>query len=79
MSEDSNIHCLKRSGIAAHAASRISQLSGEMLAAPDNDDDPFLTLDDNPFLTLDDDLFLTLDDYKNERNDCQGYGLTSSS
>ena len=32
-----------------------------MLAAPDNDDD----------------LFLTLDDDENEQNDCQGYGLTS--
>ena len=41
------IHCLKQSGIAVHAASRISQLSAEMLAAPDDDDDPFLTWDDN--------------------------------
>ena len=37
-----------------HAASRISQLSAEMLAAPVDDDDPFLTSDDD----------------ENERNDC---------
>ena len=35
-------------GIAADAASRISLLSAETLAAPDDDDD-------NPFLTLDED------------------------
>ena len=41
-------HCLKQSGIAAHAASRISQLTAEMLVARDNDDnDPFLSLDDD--------------------------------
>ena len=40
----------KQSGIVAHAASHISQL----LAAYDDDDNPFLTSDDN----------------ENERNDC---------
>ena len=47
-SEDSSIHCLKQSGIAADAASRISQLTAEMLAArDDDDDDPFLSSDDD--------------------------------
>ena len=46
-SEDSSVHCLKQSGIAADAASRISQLTAEMLAArDDDDDDPFLSSDD---------------------------------
>ena len=62
LSEDSSIHCLKQSGIAARAASRISQLGAEMLAAPNDDNDPFLTSDDN----------------ENERNDCRRYRLTSS-
>ena len=34
-----------------------------MLAVPDDDDDPFLTLHDD----------------ENEQNDCEGYGLTSFS
>ena len=63
MSEDPSIHCLKQSGMAAHAASCNSQLSGERLAAFDNYNDPFFTLYDD----------------ENERNDCQWYGLTSSS
>ena len=41
--------CLKQSRITAHTASRIPQLSGEILAALGNDDD------DHLFLTLDDD------------------------
>ena len=37
-----------QNGTAADAASRISQLFAEMLAAPDEDDnDPFLSSDDN--------------------------------
>ena len=32
----------KQSGIAVHAASWVSQLSAEMLEAPDDDNDPFL-------------------------------------
>ena len=37
-----------QNGTAADAASRISQLFAEMLAAPDEDDiDSFLTSDDN--------------------------------
>ena len=63
-SEDYSIHCLKQSGIATHAASCISQLIAEMLAAPDDDDDdPFLASDDN----------------ENEWTDCWKYGLTSPS
>ena len=42
------MHCLKQCGIAVDAASRISQLIAEMLAAlDDDDDDPCLTSDDN--------------------------------
>ena len=48
--EDSSIHCLKQSQIVADAACRISQLTAEILAAPEmlaapdgNDDDPLLT------------------------------------
>ena len=55
--KDSSIHCLKQSGIAA---ARISQLSTEMLAAPDDDDNPFLTSDNN----------------ENEQNDSRRYGLS---
>ena len=37
-----------QSGTAADTSSHISQLTAEMLAAPDNnDDDPFLSCDDN--------------------------------
>ena len=60
-SENSSIICLQKSGIAAHAVSRISQLSAEMIAASDTDDNPFFTLDDN----------------EHQRNDCRRYGLTS--
>ena len=47
-SEDSSIHCLKQGGVAAGVPSNISQLTAEMLAAPDvNDNDPFLSVDDD--------------------------------
>ena len=35
-----------QSGIAVHAASWVSQLSAEMLEAPDDDNNPFLISDD---------------------------------
>ena len=48
VSENSSIHSLKQSEIAAKAASRISKLTAEMLAAPnDNNDDRFLSSDDD--------------------------------
>ena len=62
-SMDSSIHCLKQNGFAAHAASRIFPLIGEMLAVPGNDDD-------NPFLTSGD---------EDKRTDCWRYGLISAS
>ena len=46
-SENSSIHCLKQSGNSAHSTSRISQLSAEMLAVSDDENDPFLLSEDD--------------------------------